>query len=237
MWNAYPEESKFAYLNTLAAHDYSVDLAYQSLGLEAYDEYLSTFLGEMLSRPDADNTIIVLRSDHGLQGGPSPIDFSTQVEHMHPFNNLIIPAKFRGSRSWIEKLFANQDKLVTGYDLYNTLRGMIKPRDKENGDPIKLHHIKGHDSGIPHWSYDLLSQRVPHDRTCEEAKIPHKFCPCIEERTDLMPYFYVGHAEDLSKMHSTNFTLGDDGKYEAIKTPGRKNEMLSQKSNQAKATK
>jgi len=229
MWNAYPEQPKFAYLNTLAAHDYSVDLAYQSLGLEAYDEYLSNFLGEMLRRPDAENTIIVLRSDHGLQGGPSPIDFSTQVEHMHPFNNLIVPAKFRGSQSWIDKLFANQDKLVTGYDLYNTLRGMLKPRTKGNGDPIKLDHIIGHDSGIPDWSYDLFSQEVPHDRSCEEAKIPKKFCPCMEERTDLMPYFYVGHAEHLSKMNRSNLTLRDDGKYEAIMVPGRKkNQTLIQ---------
>eukprot|EP00957_Ditylum_brightwellii_P160687 12233380-Ditylum_brightwellii.AAC.1 len=65
----------------------------------------------MLQRPDANNTIIVLRSDHGLQGGPSPIDFSTQVEHMYPFNNLIVPNTFRGSSWWIENLFSNQDKL------------------------------------------------------------------------------------------------------------------------------
>ena len=211
MWNAYPGQSKFAYLNTLAAHDYSMDLAYQSLGLEAYDEYLSSFSEEMLRRPDADNTIIVLRSDHGLQGGPSPIDFSTQVEHMHPFNNLIIPAKFLGSLSWMDELFANQDKLVTGYDLYNTLRGMLQPRDEGTGDPIKLEWIKGHNSGIPDWSYDLLSQRVPRDRSCEEAKIPKNFCPCMEERTDLMPYFYVGHAELLPKMKSPDLTLGNDG--------------------------
>merc|ERR1712151_1203911 len=101
----YKNTPKFAYINSLAAHDYSVDLAYQSLGVEAYDDYLSKFLEEMLQRPDAQNTIIVLRSDHGLQGGPAPIDFSFQVEHMRPFNNLIVPEKFHGLS--LDILFSN----------------------------------------------------------------------------------------------------------------------------------
>ncbi len=67
IWNTYTESPKFAYLSSGAAHDYSIDLAYQSLGIEAYDEYLSNFLEEMLGRSDAKDTVIILRSDHGLQ--------------------------------------------------------------------------------------------------------------------------------------------------------------------------
>ena len=208
-WDAYYDEPKFAYLNSLAAHDYSIDLAYQSLGIEAYDEYLSKFLYEMLQRKDASDTIIVLRSDHGIQGGTAPIDFSAQVEHMAPFNNLIVPEKFRGS-SWLQNLYANQDKLVTGYDLYNTIRGIVRPHYKGGAGPVK-----GYDNGIPEWSYNLLSDVVPDDRTCEEAKIPVDFCPCLEERTDLMPYFYVGHSEKLDEMR--NSTQIQSGLFPGVK--------------------
>jgi hypothetical protein len=219
IWNTYSESPKFAYFNALAAHDYSVDLAYQSLGSEAYDEYLSNFLKEMLQRQDAKDTIIIVRSDHGLQGGPSPIDFSHQVEHLNPFNTLIVPDKFQGS--WLDNLYANQDKLVTGYDLYNTLRSITEPHQEGDGGSINPDR-----SGIPDWSYDLLSKKVPQDRTCKDAKIPVEFCPCVEERKDLMPYFYVGHAEKLDQMESVNFTLRHDNaigssSLEAVEVPGR----------------
>ncbi len=204
IWNAYPSDPKFAYLNSLAAHDYSIDLAYQSLGIEAYDDYLSSFLKEMLERPDAEETVIVLRSDHGLQGGPTPIDFSAQVEHLNPFNSIIIPKKLKGYS--MKSLYSNQDKLVTGYDLYNTLRILMAPQYND-GRLIKIGGYKGHESGIPEWSYNLLHDIVPDDRTCEDARIPVKFCPCTEERNDLMPYYYVGHAEKLEEMEGTNFTL------------------------------
>ena len=89
MFDAYEDVPKFVYLSSLAgkhslssilkrifistvahicrlsclgiAHDYSLDFAYQALGIEAYDEYLSSFLEDMMSRKDADNTVIILR--------------------------------------------------------------------------------------------------------------------------------------------------------------------------------
>ncbi len=208
IWQAYPNLPKFAYLNALAAHDYSVDLAYQSLGIEAYDYYLSNFLEEMLNGPDASNTVIILRSDHGLQGGPAPIDFSTQVEHMNPFTSIIFPKDLHLTN--LGNLQSNQDKLITGYDIYNTIRGLMAPRNS-NGEEISIDEYKGHKSGIPKWSYNLLRDKIPSDRTCKDAKIPNKFCPCVEERNDLMPYFYVGQAEQLGKMEAMNFTeMSDD---------------------------
>lgn len=218
MWNAYPDDPKFAYVNSLAAHDYSTDLAYQNLGIEAYDEYLSSFLKEMLDRPDAKDTVIVLRSDHGLQGGPAAVDYSAQVEHLNPFNSLLIPTSLRGK--WMETLYSNQNKLVTGYDLYHTLRKLISP---------KFHDIKANpgnirDSGIPDWSFDILSDPISNDRTCEDAKIPNAFCPCIEERNDFMPHFYVGHAEQLNNMFGIEIKEDSNGRFTTKKISGKKYE-------------
>merc|ERR1712176_297423 len=130
-----------------------------------------------LKRPDAKNTIIVLRSDHGLQGGPAPIDYSAQIEHMNPWNNIIIPKHLIGN---IQHLSSNQLKLVTGFDLYRTLKECIL---------FNKH-------GIPEWSYNLFTNTIPEYRSCEDARIPTQFCPCIHERKDMMPYYYVGYAEN-----------------------------------------
>lgn len=73
MWDTYANADmpRFVFLNAMAAHDYSPRWEGMALGAEAYDGILLRFLKEMLSKPDATETVFVLRSDHGLQDGPS----------------------------------------------------------------------------------------------------------------------------------------------------------------------
>jgi hypothetical protein len=47
---------------------------------ETYDIMLSSFLKRFLERDDDANTIIVVRADLGLQGGPSAPDYGVQIE-------------------------------------------------------------------------------------------------------------------------------------------------------------
>ena len=42
---------------------------------ETLDMYLAKFLERMAQK---DNTVIIVRGDHGLQGGPSVLEYSTQ---------------------------------------------------------------------------------------------------------------------------------------------------------------
>ena len=217
IWDAYPKTPKFAYLNSMAAHDYSIDLAYQPLGLESYDDYLSEFLKEMLGRTDANNTVIILRSDHGLQGGPAPIDFSAQVEHINPFNTLILPDNMKGMS--VNDLFINQDRLVTGYDLYNTMRNILDGSSTDSRES----------NGIPKWSHNVIKETIPSGRSCIDAKIPSEFCPCLEERSDLMPYYYVGQSEKLRSIEKPEFIEGRDVVLEPILLPGKKQTPWIQK--------
>jgi hypothetical protein len=106
-----------------------------------------------------------------LSGGPYPVDYSFQIEHMHPWTTFIVPAG--SAKLSIDSLALNQDRLVTGFDLYNTMRHLMVPSTKS--DLI----------GIPPWSYNLLRQTVPAERNCSEAKIPKEFCPCKVERDDM----------------------------------------------------
>ena len=54
---------------------------------ETLDLHLANFLERMIRK---DNTVIIVRGDHGLQGGPSVLEYSTQqVGTFYPNPNLI----------------------------------------------------------------------------------------------------------------------------------------------------
>ena len=170
IWENRVDKPKFAYLNAIAAHDYGLLDEYLNLGAEAYDELLSIFLKTIFSSPFFKHTIIVLRSDHGLQGGPAAIDYSTQQEHAHTWSHVLFHESF--SDFSINALETNQNRLVTGYDLYKTLIGLVNGSSSSSGQ-----------YPVPTWSYDLFKEIVPLNRTCDEAKIPPEYCLCINKRT------------------------------------------------------
>ena len=91
MWDAYDSRPKFAFLNALAAHDYSVDSAHASLSAENYDAVVHRFLTNIMARNDSRDTYIILRSDHGLQGESS----MEQLEQFDITNNLSHTISFR----------------------------------------------------------------------------------------------------------------------------------------------
>jgi hypothetical protein len=154
---------------------YSVDAAHASLGSENYDTTVFNFLSKMLEVQKENDrpTYIVLRSDHGLQGGPYPIDYSTQIEHMNPWTAIISPAQDLSSEI-LSNLAWNQGRLVTGFDLYHSIRYLMTPfKDKNEA------------AGIPPWSYNIFQESIPAKRNCKTAKIPIQFCPCKDERSDI----------------------------------------------------
>jgi len=80
MWSSYRDVPKVAYLNALPAHDYGVIPEYHHLGSEAYDDLLASLIEVFISSNLIENTLFIIRSDHGLQGGPGALDYSTQQE-------------------------------------------------------------------------------------------------------------------------------------------------------------
>lgn len=123
---------------------------------EAYDLHLLHFLESMISRDDSNSTLIIVRSDHGLQRGPMAMDYTQQVEHRHPWTEIVIPEGMIPSKS---AFFQNQNRLSTGFDLYTTLRSIADPMSATNR------------AGIPDWSYNLLASVIPINRTCVEAMV------------------------------------------------------------------
>jgi len=191
MWDAYSARPKFAFLNALAAHDYSLDAAHMPLGAEKYDKAVAGFLTKIMDSNEEKETFIFLRSDHGLQGGPFPIEYSTQIEHMHPWTAIITPSEHHTID--LAAFSSNQHRLITGFDIYHTLRYLMSPRIANNDERKDFGVL--FNEGIPPWSFNIFRDSISTTRNCIDAKIPIDFCPCTSERIDLNPNFYVGHSE------------------------------------------
>lgn len=164
---------KFIYLNAMAAHDYDPNWIKMVAVSEEYDLHLKAFLRTMMSDESFSNTMIVVRSDHGLQGGPMTMEYSMQVEHREPWVQIIMPRAMVNGDS-LERLFVNQERLVTGHDLYRTLRHVIEPMTQASGQSLD-------EPNVPSWSYDIFHDIVPEARSCVDARVPIEFCPCEEQ--------------------------------------------------------
>ena len=163
MWDLYTSRPKFAFLNVLAAHVYNVDWSSVFLAAERYDAHLSTFLERMTNREDFQNTMIIVRSDHGLQKGPMAMDYSLQVEHTRPWTQILVPESFPGLSK--KAFFKNQNRMVSGHDLYHTIRSAIdQPKESTTLPPLG------------NWSFDLVSTMVPENRTCRDARADPDLC-------------------------------------------------------------
>jgi len=178
MWEQYSDMPRFAFLNAMAAHDYAARWNAMPQNSEVYDRQLCRFLQDLMSRPDASNTVIVLRSDHGLQDGPSISDFSTQVEHSRPWTEIILPESLPTIS--LKALKTNQERMASGFDLYNTLRNLMAPTSSAKETMLPA---------VPPWSINLLSKEIPEGRTCLEGKIPQELCRNENEKTFLAPSF------------------------------------------------
>ena len=165
----------------MAAHDYNRQWSRNAINSEAYDTILVEFLEHILSSDDANtkNTIIVLRADHGLQGGAAKSEYSVQIEHTRPWTNIIIPQSYRDLNLTV--LETNQRRLASGFDLYKTLLALMT----NQRPPSQRHRVR---TG-PNWSYNLIQDEIPETRTCADGKIPLEWCRREAERTSLAPNF------------------------------------------------
>ena len=162
LFREYPDVPKFVFLNSSPAHDYSPRYSDVAAASESFDAHLRDFIKDATSTLDSRrDTIILLHSDHGLQGGPMAVEYSTQMEHRLPWGMLIAP------RRRVESMKAaaeNQKRLISPFDLYATMLSQIDESAR-----------------VPEWSFNLLHEAVPAERTCKDAQIPIEYCPCENE--------------------------------------------------------
>lgn len=134
--------------------------------VSAADADLAQFVQQIASRLDGANTIIMIMSDHGYKPRSTR---AFAKEHVRPLLLVFVPHALAANEKWLDRIDldvikTNTKRLVTAYDLYATLLGLLETN---------------HSKIRPKWAYSLFDQEVPEDRSCLDARIPPRYCPCV----------------------------------------------------------
>lgn len=166
---AYPDRAKFSLAWFLEGHEGTTEV------LRFLDDGLSRYLKNYSAR-DWNRTALVIAADHGLHMGFNfALSQNGAVEHKNPFLAIMLPPWFAAQHNRHDFMTVNQQRLVTGLDLYKTLqairvaglKGEIDLREKK----AELSRLQ---TGI-----DLLHNEVQEERTCADASIPKEWCQCL----------------------------------------------------------
>lgn len=169
------DTSRAVYLNAafMEGHEGSGEV------LATLDDRLASFLSPSSGPIDYSNTAVVIVSDHGaLMGLNYAFLKNGKIEAANPFAAMILPDRFLDAggsdRSRRRNLERSSARLMTAYDLYETMRGLMGERKAQVPDWASSEERRDFDrKGI-----DLLRAEVP-DRSCVELGIPENACRCV----------------------------------------------------------
>lgn len=123
-----------------------------------------------------DSTVVVFLADHGLHSGM--VELFTKIgqqEHFLPFGLISFPNSLLDSKvvgediTYRKRLQQNEQKLITAFDLHETLHEISTFGDDESE---KRKNKRKSSSGIS------LFREIPANRSCESAGIRTRNCKC-----------------------------------------------------------
>lgn len=131
------------------------------------DQDLAALLGEMNESGALNNTVLVIMADHGHRFADVRNTIQGKQEERLPFFSFTFPPWFKKNYPHLYKNFKlNEDKLVTPFDIYETLK-----------DIIDLKHTGVAD--INQRAVSLFS-KIPEERSCAHAYIEPHWCACLD---------------------------------------------------------
>ena len=174
------------------------------------DRHLKSFLVNLMTNGDLDNTLVLFLSDHGNR--LQKYSYATangRAERYMPFLSLKLPKKIIGSK-YHKRALANKNKLVTLFDVHQTLRHFLYINALQN-DKLKINNCKNMFKGNSIYQRNLrgisLLHKIPQNRTCENALITEDFCNCYkkEEIKEATLIRETGHSFNSSSLLALNF--------------------------------
>lgn len=165
--SAYSHQAKFSLAWFLEGHEGTTEV------LRHLDDGLAAYVKNISVR-DWNRTALIIAADHGLHMGLNfGLSQNGAVEHKNPMLAVMLPPWFTDQENRHGLIRKNQQRLVTGLDLYRTLQGIRLAGSKDTRwvDDAEEERSK---SGI-----DLLQDEVPETRTCKDAEIPAQWCQCL----------------------------------------------------------
>ena len=152
----------FSWVNELG-HDYSNFL-------EVADEDIRDFFKWMKESKHLENSVLIYFSDHGLRTSPYRNTPIGRIEDKMPMVTIVIPDHIKKKYPHLhENMVANQNRLTTPYDIYETLSDIL--HEKFNKEETT-------ESNTLPRGISLFSP-IPEDRSCYDAGISEIYCPCF----------------------------------------------------------
>ena len=129
-----------------------------------------------------DNTLLFVFSDHGSRLASYAYKTETGViEENLPFVSMRLPKKLWNTRYHLNAEM-NKNKLVTGFDLYQTLRQFYHINANYSNE-LDEKQFKLNDKNIRQLRGISLLEEIPINRSCSDAFIPDVYCSCNKELT------------------------------------------------------
>lgn len=159
------------------------------------DDILTNFLENFISNGHANNTVLIVFSDHGSRFGNlrrSPVG---HLEERLPAAYIVLPANFTIDALEAESnLRENARKLTTPYDIHETLLDILHQTQNRTMNSTK---------GIS------LFSEIPPDRNCRMAGMSNHWCTCsLFKDLDVsspiakeLGQFMLGYVNKLLKKH------------------------------------
>lgn len=132
------------------------------------DKKFAVFFSKLKVTGVLKNTFIILFSDHGLRNGKAKSDIGGFYEERLPMLFMHVPNSFKKNYPYqTQQLTTNQQRLISPFDLYLTIKNILKPNDVY----IATDNCK---------TCQSLFQSVPGNRSCSDAGINDVWCTCQE---------------------------------------------------------
>lgn len=148
-----------------------------------FDKYIMDTIEKWNKEGLLDNTLVVLFSDHGNRMKSFLYETDQgQKEMYHPFLALKLPKSFKGTTAEVN-LIENHDKLISSFDLYQTLRHFLEINLSQVNYRSNLNkrQLRG----------TSLFNNIHSNRSCYEALIPIQQCGCKSEKEINYKEFYA----------------------------------------------
>lgn len=131
------------------------------------DYYL--FFQDIYKKEYFENTVFFIVSNHGQKIGRIHNTHQGMLEDRLPLLLVRLPEWYEKKYNKIgENLRSNTEKLVTHFDIYETLKDLLYPYEIEYDGPVKNEQK----------AYSLFN-KIPESRGCQSAEILDIWCSCI----------------------------------------------------------
>jgi len=162
LFRAYPMTPKFGFtfLSSICHHE-----SVMPLGASAKDFH--EFFKSIRDLGFLNDTMLVVMGDHGARTGEFRSTLQGKLEERLPMLSIALPASFRLKHpELVNNLELNTEVIISPLDLHATFMHVLKyPTDPSYSDLTR--------------GKSLFSE-IPRNRTCQDAKIPEYFCPCVQ---------------------------------------------------------